>query len=208
MASDLPPSDTVDRLEHAEQLKWEGKHAEAIAILEQLVLEDPENTAALEEIADNELSLGHIARSEAAAKRAIALDAESYTGHYILGFLHSRKERWAEAIVELRSANAHKSNNSEILRCLGWALFMGGQRAQGVVTLERALNLDDQSVLILCDLGVAYLQLQSYAKARALFLRVLDIEPGNARAKECLALTERMQKGVVLSQQKRGMVKA
>ncbi len=133
-------------------------------------------------------------RAETAAKQAVGMDPESYTGEYILGFLRSRGEQWKEAIMHLRKANQLKSNNAEILRCLGWAIFNGGERAQGIVTLERALNLDSDSPLTLCDLGVAYLQVQNFVKARALFRRALDLEPDNQRAKECMEAAERLSK--------------
>ncbi|MEK7591061.1 MAG: tetratricopeptide repeat protein, partial [Patescibacteria group bacterium] len=195
MSSDQPLPDVLERLERAEQLKLQGGHAEALVILEQLLLEDPENVSALEEIADNELSLGRFTRAEAAARRAVLLDKDSYTGHYILGFLHSRDESWSEAVSSLRTANRLKPNNAEILRCLGWALFVSGEhRAQGIVTLERSLNLDHQSILTLCDLGVAYLQVQNFPKAKSLFLHALGLDPKNTRAQECLEAVERLQK--------------
>lgn len=186
----------MERLERAEQLKLNGNYNQALGILEELLLEDPENVSALEEVADNELSLGEYRRAEAAAKRAIALDAKSYTGHYILGFLNSRSGQWNEAAARLRKANQLKSNNAEILRCLGWALFHAGQRAQGIVTLERALNLDQDSALTLCDLGVAYIEVQNFPKSRALLKRALELEPGNARARECLSAVDRFARMV------------
>ncbi len=192
MIHDDPSSDVLERLEKAEQLKLCGKHAEALVILEELLLEDPENISALEEVADNELSLGEYVRAETAASQAIALDSESYTGYYIIGFLRSRTEEWPQAVEQLRKANALKPNNAEILRCLGWALFSHGSRAQGIVTLERALNLDSDSPLTLCDLGVAYLQVQNFPKAKALFQRALVLDPGNPRAKECVAAVDRL----------------
>ncbi|MDB4979006.1 MAG: hypothetical protein JWM56_1192 [Candidatus Peribacteria bacterium] len=191
ISDDLSP-DVLERLERAEQLKLDGSHEEAIEILEELVLEDPENVSALEEIADNKLSLGEYNQAEAAARHATDLDDQSYTAYYILGFLRSRTEDWDEAIAHLRRANLLKPNNAEILRCLGWALFNGAERPQGVVTLERALNLDAESTLTLCDLGVAYLQMQNFQKARILFQRVLELEPKNLRAKECMHLLERV----------------
>jgi Tfp pilus assembly protein PilF len=194
MVHDDPSSETLERLERAEQLKIEGKHRDALAILEELLLEDPQNISALEEVADNELSLGDYRRAETAAKQAIALDGSSYTGHYILGFLRSRDEQWREAVEHLQIANKLKSNNAEILRCLGWALFHDGQRAQGIVTLERALNLDSDSALTLCDLGVAYLEVQNLEKSKILLARALDLEPGNERVKECLMAAERLGK--------------
>lgn len=183
---------TIEQLEIAEQMKLQGKFQEAIVILEQLLLDDPENVSALEEIADNELSLGHFDRAEIAAQQSIDLDADSYTGYYILGFLRSRNEEWAKAVAFLQRANALKSNNSEILRCLGWALFHVGSRAQGIVTLERALNLDAESSLTLCDLGVAYLQVRNFPKSKLLFERAIILDPTNARARECIRAVDRL----------------
>lgn len=204
MVHDEKPSDVLERLERAEQLKLDEKFLEALVILEELLGEDPENVSALEEVADNELSLNHYDRSEVAAKQAVALDNESYTGHYILGFLRSREERWSEAVTFLQRANALKANNPEILRCLGWALFCEGKRAQGIVTLERSLNLDNESTLTLCDLGIAYLQVRHVSKARALFLRALDLEPQNLRARECFRTLERMQNSHTKEQVRQG----
>lgn len=193
MYDDHLSDSTLDALERAEQLKLQGKHLEAIAILEELITEDPANVPALEELADNELSLDHYDRAEAAAERAIILDQGSYTGHYIIGFLHSQESRWDKALVELRLANKLKSNNPEILRCLGWALLRSGQRPEGVVTLERSLNLDNDNPLTLCDLGVAYLELQNTPKARLLFQRALELDPENARARECVEMVVRLE---------------
>jgi Flp pilus assembly protein TadD len=189
----IPPS-ILERLEKAEHLKLSGKHIEALAILEELVLEDPSNVAALEEIADNELSLERYARAEIAATQAVALDPSSYTGHYILGFIRSQQTKWEDALRRLKEANRLKANNPEILRCLGWVLFKMGQRPQGVVTLERSLNLDSDNTLTLCDLGVAYLELRNFQKARALFLRALDLDPQNPRARECTETIDRIEK--------------
>ena len=194
MSPSDPSPDTLERLERAEQLKLAGKHREALELLEELLFEDPENVSALEEIADNELSLCEYDRAEAAAKQAIELDPESYTGFYILGFLRSRTDEWPEAIGHLQKANALRSNNAEILRCLGWALFNGNQRAQGIVTLERALNLDGDNTMTLCDLGVAYLEVKNVTKAKALFHRVLALDPADERARECAEVVERLER--------------
>ncbi|MBU0766715.1 tetratricopeptide repeat protein [Patescibacteria group bacterium] len=192
-----PTGSVLERLEKAEQLKIMCEHKEALIILEELLIEDPQNISALEEVADNELSLEHFNRARKAALQAIALDKDSYTGHYILGFLHSRGEEWPEALKELQRANMLKPNNPEILRCLGWALFSGDQRTQGIVTLERALNLDSENPLTLCDLGVTHLQVHNFMKAKALFLRALDLDPTNERAKECVEAVERLEKSAV-----------
>jgi Flp pilus assembly protein TadD len=98
-------------------------------------------------------------------------------------------------MTHLKEANRLKPNNPEILRCLGWVLFNINQRPQGVVTLERSLNLDRDNTLTLCDLGVAYLELKNFSKARALFGRALDLDPTNPRARECVSVVEKMERG-------------
>ena len=133
---------TMSVLEEAERLKISCKHKEAIVLLEELLSSDPGNVAALEELADNELSLERYDRAVVAAKQAIALDAKSYMGHYILGVIASLNEDWSTSHDELQLANSIRPNNPEILRCLGWVLYNSERRVQGVVTLERSLNLD------------------------------------------------------------------
>lgn len=182
---------TVQVLEEAERLKLNCQHEESLALLEDLLSKDPTNVAALEEVADNELSLERYDRAVMAAARAVTLDAESYMGHYILGFVASLKEDWERAYRELEMANQRKPHNSEILRCLGWTLFQKGKRVQGIVTLERSVNLDSENTLALCDLGVCYLHLRHFKKAQLLFEQALSLDPTNERAQECV---ERVRK--------------
>ena len=187
--------DSIERiLEKAEQLKFDGKYSEALAILEELLMLDPDNITALEELADNELSLGNYDRAKRASERALALDQGSYTAHYILGFIASHFEDWRTSIKELKIANSLEQSNPEILRCLGWSLFSSGKIVEGMVTLERALNLEEQNPLILCDLGVVYLRTNDFLKSRVLLTRALDIDPGNIRVKECLEMVRRIEK--------------
>jgi Tfp pilus assembly protein PilF len=191
---DPTQENTLKRLEEAEQLKLDGRYEAALEILEILLVEDPQNVSALEEVADNELSMERHDRAEAAARRAVSLDGQSYMGHYILGYLYCQHAKWEHAIVELKEANTLQPNNPEILRCLGWSLFNMGQRTQGLVTLERSLNLDAENSLTLCDLGAAYLKMQNLPKAKALLQHSLDIDPANMRAHQCVRDAEKLEK--------------
>lgn len=189
--------DIIERLlVQAEHLRLEGLYQEAIVILEQILAHNPDHVVALEEVADNELSLEQYDRAEVAARRAVTIDPKSFDAHYIIGFVASHREKWAESVAALKTANQLEPNNPEILRCLGWSLFSGGAVVEGMVTLERALNLEPDNPLILCDLGVAYLKLKEFEKARALLKRALDLDPENIRARECLEMADRIQERV------------
>jgi Flp pilus assembly protein TadD len=107
--------------------------------------------------------------------------------------VYLQRESWAEAVDVLRRANRLHANDAETLRTLGWALFRSGERTQGLVTLERALNLESENPLTLCDLGVVQLEMQQFERARALFRRVLDLDPQHGRARDCLAAIDRIE---------------
>ena len=184
---------TARLLAQAEHLRLEGMYEEAIVILEQVLARHPDHVVALEEVADNELSLEQYDRAERAARRAISINPKSFEGQYILGFVASHREQWLESITALKHANQIEPNHPESLRCLGWSLFSSGATLGGMVTLERALNLEPDNPLILCDLGVVYLKMREFEKTRALLRRALDLDPANVRARECLEMTNRIE---------------
>ena len=179
------PTHILEALEYIENLKLKGEHEKSIAEAQKLLFDDPNCVPALEEIADNYVSLDQFDRAEKAATHALKLDKTSYTGHYILGFLQSHHQQWDLAVKYLSAANDLHSNNAEILRCLGWATFNANKRSQGIVILERALNLDPENSLTLCDLGICYLQVKNFEKSVELLKKAMEIDPENKRVQEC-----------------------
>ncbi len=177
--------DIEEALSHIEELKLGGSHKESIKEAEKLLCDDPNCVSALEEIADNYVSLDQFDRAEKACERALNLNEKSYTAKYILGFISSQKQNWPKAINFLKSSNDIHSNNPEILRCLGWAMFNNKKRTQGIVILERALNLDPDNSLTLCDLGICYLQTKNFDKSVELLKHAMDIDPDNKRVRDC-----------------------
>ena len=175
----------AEALSDIEELKLRGDHGESIKQAEKLLFDNPNCVSALEEIADNYVSLDQFDRAEKACERALKLNEKSYTSKYILGFISSHKQDWPRAIGFLKSSNDIHSNNPEILRCLGWAMFNNKKRTQGIVILERALNLDPDNSLTLCDLGICYLQTKNFEKSVELLKHAMEIDPNNKRVQEC-----------------------
>jgi len=179
------PRHIAEALDNIEELKLSGEHKKSIEEAERLLFSDPNCVAALEEIADNYVSLDQYDRAEKACRRALKLNEKSYTAHYILGFISSQQQSWARAITYLKTSNELHGNNPEILRCLGWAMFNSNKRTQGIVILERALNLDPENSLTLCDLGICYMQIKNFDKAVELLKRAMQLDPQNQRIQEC-----------------------
>jgi len=178
------PEHIMEALEAIEELKLSGEHEKSIEKAEKVLVSDPDCVPALEEIADNYVSLNQFNRAEKACQRALKLNEKSYTAHYILGFITSHDQDWSKAIQYLKKSNDLHANNPEILRCLGWALFNSRKRTQGIVILERALNLDPENSLTLCDLGICYLQNKNFDKSVELLRRAMEIDPDNKRIKD------------------------
>ncbi|MBI2464492.1 tetratricopeptide repeat protein [Candidatus Peregrinibacteria bacterium] len=179
-------SQTYELIVQADEKKLKGEHMDAIKICEKILNEDLRCIEAYEEIGDNYLSLKEFEKAEKALLKAIQLKGHSANANYLLGFVYSSLAQWKKSIKHLELADEIQKNHPEILRCLGWSLFHGGQRKKGVIILERSLNLAPADCLILCDLGVCYLNERNFERAIHLFARALDIEPSNEKAKECL----------------------
>jgi len=179
------PAHILEALENIESLKLKGEHEKSIAEAQKILIDDPNCVPALEEIADNYVSLDQFDRAKKAAMHALKLDNKSYTGYYILGFLSSHQQKWEDSTVNLTKANDLHPNNPEILRCLGWSTFNQNKRSQGIVILERALNLDPDNSLTLCDLGICYLQIKNFTKSVELLKKAMEIDPDNKRIQEC-----------------------
>ena len=171
-------------------MKFEEKYEEAIKICEEIIAEDTSCVEAFEEIGDNFISLNQLTKAERALRKAVELDPNSANAAYLLGFLFSCRREWEDSIDLLEKANELKPNHPEILRCLGWSFAMSGERGKGIILLERAKTLAPDDVFVLTDLGVCYLNEKNIEKALPIFRRILEIDPDNEKARDCLVIVE------------------
>lgn len=181
-------------LQEAEKQKNLGNHLAAIKLCEQVLFENLGTTEAYEEIGDNYLSLRKYQKAEIALRKAISLNPKSANSHYLLGFVYSAIGCWEKSIHHLDTADQIHPNHPEILRCLGWSIFHFGQRQKGVIILERALTLKSNDILILSDLGICHLNQKNFKRAETLFNRILELDPNNQKAQECLNAVTFFQK--------------
>ncbi len=191
----------MDQLATSEEYKIAGEHEKAIDIAEKILLDDPLCLAAIEELADNFLSLEKYSKAEKSSDFALTLDPKSYIANYTKGFLELSHGNWKKAVGYLQIANEGQTNNPEILRCLGWGLFHSENQIEGLSTLDRALNLRSDDPMILCDLGVCCLHCNSFKKAVSLFEKALEVSPGNVRAEECLKAAQDLKNKIETAQE-------
>ena len=173
-------------IDEADKLKMSGEHQQAIKVCEKILAQDLDFEQAYEELGDNFLSLKEYDKAEKALIQALRINPQSANAHYLIGFTHSALSNWFDSIEHLETADRLQSNHPEVLRCLGWSIFHSGKRKQGLIILERALNLNPKDPLILSDLGICYLNDKNFNRADELFKKVLEIDPENKKVKECL----------------------
>lgn len=182
-------------LDKAEKLKFDNKHKEAISVCEEILSLEIKCVEAYEEIGDNYISLGELKKAEKALLEALKINPDSANASYLLGFLYSCQRNWKQSIDFLERSDGLKPNHPEILRCLGWSYAMEGKTDRGIILLERAKTLAPDDVYILTDLGVCYLNKKDIKKALPIFRKVLDLDPENKKARECLLIVEEYAAG-------------
>src|SRR5262249_4617818 len=86
------------------------------------------------------------------------------------------------ALAELRIAGQSLPNDPQVLELKAYIKRRQGKEQEAVNDLERALELDPRNVVTLQQLGISYGLLHRYADERAIFDRVLVIEPDDITA--------------------------
>lgn len=190
----LVESQYYDLLKKADELKLEGQHEEAIKLCQEILFDDLSCGEAYEEIGDNYMNLRDYNNAIIALKQALNINPNSGNAHYLLGFSYSAINLWQLSQEHLETANRLEPNHPEILRCLGWTIFHNGNQKQGLIVLQRALNIAPNDTFILSDLGMCYLGSREFQKAQEVFQKLIAIEPHNNKAKECLEACNYFQK--------------
>lgn len=135
-----------------------GKYAEAVAILQKLLAENPNKLSYLIKLSECHLSLGNIDRADALLQHIEGLVEEV-----------SKKEAAQVALLQGMVALAH------------------GDRERSVAHFEAALQHNPDSVPILNRLGNIYLKCQDWERAGKAFARILAQDPDNAFALDGMA---------------------
>lgn len=138
-----------------ETLKFKWEISKAISILENHIMEYNDDYRFFEELGDIYLSEGLLEKSEKAVDFSLKLNSESATWNYLKWFLLINANKPTEAIPFLEKSNKLMSNNSEVLRNLGYAYAISGKYEKWIYILKRAQFLNPEDSLIKEDLAMA-----------------------------------------------------
>lgn len=125
---------------------------------------------------------------------SLRLRHDNPVGHYNLGLVLQRLERYDEAIASFETALKQSGDSGttgatpdgnpirlgQIHRYLGKSLIATGRREDGIDALTRAIALDPTATNSYVELGIAHVQSGALTDALAQFQRAQQLEPGNA----------------------------
>ena len=173
---------------------------QAIELLDSAVARDPSFHAAFCELvfAHDQLytvwddhTPARLAAAEAALKRAMELRPDAAETHLARGaHLYRAFRDYKGALSELEAARVGLPNDPRILELIGYILRRQGKSEEGLRALEQAVALDPRNPYTLTQLSFSYEELRRYPEAKATWLRVLEITPGDVGTASSVALVD------------------
>lgn len=112
------------------------------------------------------------------------------TSHLERGIACKLEGRYDEAESALKAALGEDSGSAEAHYHLGLVYGFTGEFELSLAELECAAQIEPQSVPILLDLAMTHAMLGMNDEAKAGFLAVLAIDPGNDKARSNLSYME------------------
>jgi tetratricopeptide (TPR) repeat protein len=125
-----------------------------------------------------EKTFAMLARSKAAADKALELDPESAEAHVALGLYFYRGYLdYDRAMYEFEIANKLDPNGEIALSVMAWVVRRQGNFNKSAEYVERALESDPRNATMMGQLFPTYLILGDIEKANEWMDKALDIQP-------------------------------
>lgn len=147
-------SDVLDRL-LADLAFATGRHDQALAQFEALMLRAPDEPLLAERAGLAALRLRDLAKAAAYLRRATAARGATWRAWNGLGIVADRKGDWAGADRAYATAAAMAAHSAEVANNQGWSLLLRGHWQAALAPLERAAALDPKSRRIAANLDLA-----------------------------------------------------
>jgi Flp pilus assembly protein TadD len=180
--------DVLPLVQKANNCLIEGEDSEAIQILHEATSRAPDDPWLIVTLGNLVLKAGD---SEAARKeyiKAIALNPEYIPGYLALGALALQQERLQEAEEALLRVVALQPTDMETARVLGRMYIESERFKDGIKAYTFILQRAPQDIESMMALGVCQVGDGDLVRAREVFNKVVEIDPGNEIAEENLKL--------------------
>lgn len=179
-----PDQHYIVKLGIANSYQSEGNSAQAVAILEPLVTERPEDRQIQQAIARAYYSAGQVDQSLDTLKAMVESDANDVDSLRLLIDLLVRAEREAEAQTYMERLPEGETLSADTVLNTGIKLYNDGELDAALDAFNRAVADNPDLPEAFYFRGLAHLGKQQNDQAKADFQRFLEIAPEHAQASE------------------------
>jgi tetratricopeptide (TPR) repeat protein len=169
------------RLARARFLIRQGKQKEAIADLNALILQDPENWGAYFDRAQTWLKLGDFDKAVADATKFIEKMPANADALVLRGLALSRKSQFDQAIKDFTEAIRIDPNAGLLYGSRGQAYSSQNALSKAISDYTKFLASSPDDLEALTNRGLAYLFTRQYAKAIRDFSQAIELSPDNVQ---------------------------
>jgi spermidine synthase len=181
------PSRISTKLALSRLLASEGAYDQAVAIPFGIVQADPNNVAALEQLASILSDLGDIERMRPVVARLRSVAPNSEAAHYYSAALLFMEQRVELAANEARRVIALNPSHARAHNLLGAALASLGQRDAARAAFQASLDADSRDPATYTNLATLEVQTGNPQLARRYYADALTLDPDNTAARDGLA---------------------
>lgn len=174
------------RIRMARRLFLRGRPREAMALLGEVLREEPDSYPARLALADGLARSGEIRQAERVLQEAINLQPGVADGHLELGRLHLVQEQPREAAACFRRATELVPHDGTAFHYLGVALKQAGDRERALAALQTAIRCKPGLAAAHLDLGELLAEMGRLPDATAELEQVLRLDPHDATARRLL----------------------
>jgi Flp pilus assembly protein TadD len=189
------PSSEIDIVGAAIKLLQSGNYRSAVPLLQNVLVNDPDNTVVLFNLGMALSDLGQLSDAITHLQRLVELEPDNPNAWIALGVAQSRNGDSEQAAATLRKSVELAPDNAFAYRNLGGCLMKLERFDEARSILEKAKELDSQDQGIWFGLGQAYFYLDQLTESEKAFRKVIDLDSesriGEAARRELSRIAEK-----------------
>jgi len=175
------------RLALSRLLASEGAYDQAVDIAFSIVQSDPNNAAALEQLASILSDVGDVERMRPVVARLRAVAPSTEAAHYYSAALLFMEERVDLALNEARRVLAINPSHARAQNLMGACLASLGRREEARAAFRASLQADSKDPATYTNLAMLETQAGNPALAMRYYAEALTLDPNHAAARQGLA---------------------
>jgi tetratricopeptide (TPR) repeat protein len=168
----------------AQLLLHQGQSAEALAILEALVQDRPDDAAVCDQLARSLIHVGLLDRAAEVLEPAIQNLPQAHELRRLRAVVHLLQQEWQPAADRFQESLALKQDDAKGHQDLGYCLAQLQQTERAEAEFGEAIRLQPADIAPRVELVRLFLQQARYDEAQAELRLINELSPNNAQAAE------------------------